>query len=318
MTHKIYIKDIYSTSGANRNRLSNECFSQFVFFIAKAESSPMLYLSDLVRIWIHNLRQSVRKAARTHLVMTSGNIQVQGFVRTFSIIDLLPAIKCFLALVKEFATTPAGEIRLHGSMESLVLSQSLRMIGTTMNDLNSQTHHPDRQAGIPTVEIISPGRPIIHQDSPGQAIRAKGPRQMSLNGLFPFISAGRDTEGKSGMIIQDGQGIAASIPGLKIPLIVHLPQIIGSVSTKSLIRFSFPGLFVRYLAIPFQNSRDGRGRGKRPVSRFFQSPFQFTTPPSSAAVFEAQESLLPSFYPYVSDWFSVVGNDHLSLWRLLV
>src|SRR5688572_11739984 len=96
---------------------------------------------------------------------------------------------------------------------------------------------PNRQRRELMQEVVAPRCTVVHQHALGQAITPKGHRQLLLYRRGPLIRAGLETKRVPRMIIEHGKRMAAlAIAQKKIPLEVHLPQLIRSFLFETLKR----------------------------------------------------------------------------------
>ena len=106
-----------------------------------------------------------------------------------------------------------------------------------MRDGDTETQQPNRQRRELMQEAAAPRRTVVHQHSLGQTVPPKNSRQLVLDGRGPFIPTCLKTKGVTRMIIQHGERMTAlMIAQKKMPLKIHLPELVRSLVFESSIR----------------------------------------------------------------------------------
>src|SRR5512144_2625185 len=109
-------------------------------------------------------------------------------------------------------------------MKTLVFALGLRVIRTSVADLDAEAHEPCHQLGKPVLGVAAPGRAIIAEDAPGQAVAAEGPLQLRLHSLGLLVRASSEADQEARVVIQDRESEAGTGIGLDRALEVHLPE----------------------------------------------------------------------------------------------
>src|SRR3972149_2221044 len=221
LTTKIYIKSPIFISWPYRYTLSLKCTTYSKLSILIMYYTSILHLPDLIQRTIFNLRQAFRELTLTYLVALSGYFHIKRLVWTFRVIAHSPPIKQPLALTYGFIYTAHNHFSIHSAMKSLVLAQCLGMIRTTMNYLYSQANKPDRKRTIFVPLVPLPWTAIIHENGIRHAISTKNVCQVLLNSLFTFIFTSSDAKRIARMIVNNRQGVTASVSYREMPLKVQ-------------------------------------------------------------------------------------------------
>ena len=117
-----------------------------------------------------------------------------------------------------------------------------------------------------------PRRTVVHKHPIGESVVPEDGSKTLLDRLGLLIITSLDSQGKAGVVIQDCEGMAPSTPAYcKVPLEVHLPQLVWRLSLKALPGRVFGALAGIYAAVPFQDSRDSAG-ARHPFVPMRQQP----------------------------------------------
>ena len=292
LTTKIYIKSPIFISWPYRYTLSLKCTTYSKLSILIMYYTSILHLPDLIQRTIFNLRQAFRELTLTYLVALSWYFHIKRLVWTFRVIAHSPPIKQPLALTYGFIYTAHNHFSIHSAMKSLVLAQCLGMIRTTMNYLYSQANKPDRKRTIFVPLVPLPWTAIIHENGIRHAISTKNVCQVLLNSLFTFIFTSSDAKRIARMIVNNRQGVTASVSYREMPLKVHLPKIIRPLGLKSLPCLMLLRFFLRYPPFASQDHCDGTRRRDLPLTHMFESTLELTSSPSGMFIPKVQNQLL--------------------------
>ena len=71
--------------------------------------------------------------------------------------------------------------------------------------------------------------PVIHRHPVRQAVAFKHADQLLLHGLTTFIVTVHQAQGKTGVVVQQGERMAAATAKGKVALKIHLPEPVGRV-----------------------------------------------------------------------------------------
>ena len=93
-------------------------------------------------------------------------------MRTFMVVGLAPSIEVFLSFGE--VTVGGGSVEdfdFKGTVEAFAFALSLRVIGTSMDDVNAQAQEPDAEGGQGYGRIrVAPGRSVVAEDAVWQAV----------------------------------------------------------------------------------------------------------------------------------------------------
>jgi hypothetical protein len=180
----------------------------------------------------------------------------------------------------------ADHLGLERAMKALVLALRLRVEGPAMAHGNPQAQQPDAEAGPGLIGAVAPGRAVVHQHALGQPVAAKDPGQDSLNRHGAFVGAGRHSQGEARMVVEHGQRVAAPGGHREMPLVVHLPQLVGRGALEppeGLVPGAFLGIDQ---PMAMQDRRDGAGARHPALAKLGQTPLQLA--PAPAWMLQAQ------------------------------
>ena len=103
-----------------------------------------------------------------------------------------------------------------------------------MANADTQAQQPDCQRRIGMVLVKAPWGAVVHQHPLRQTIASEDSGQALSHGLSQLVSAGLQSQGKSGVVVQNSQRMAASLGKGEVAFEVHLPQVVGCLVLKSL------------------------------------------------------------------------------------
>src|SRR2546426_9552749 len=89
------------------------------------------------------------------------------------VIAVAKLIELALTMLQVFEVEVAHHFKVEGAMEAFVLTLSLRMIRTAMNDANAEPDQPQAEHGETIVAARAPRRSVIHQHFRRQSIAAE-------------------------------------------------------------------------------------------------------------------------------------------------
>src|ERR1022692_370379 len=112
-------------------------------------------------------------------------------------------------------------------MEAFVLALSLWVVGARVRDADIQADEPRGEGGEAMVAVAAPGGAVVHGDALGQAVEAEDGRKLLLDGLSTLVGAGLQAQSKAGVVVEDGQRVAAGGVGGEVAFEVHLPKQVG-------------------------------------------------------------------------------------------
>ena len=128
------------------------------------------------------------------------------------------------------------QLGLEATVETLILAQGLRMIGTGIGYANAEPDQPGHQRRIRAVQGIAPRRAVIHGNALWQSVATEAGGQMRLHRMTLFVDARLQAQVKTGMIVEHGQRMAARRTDGEMALEVHLPQRVGLDMLEALPR----------------------------------------------------------------------------------
>jgi len=106
-----------------------------------------------------------------------------------------------------------------------------------------------------------PARPVVAEDAFGQAEAAEDFGQMAANRGVSLVGASEQPERIAGVIVEDGERMAAARADGDVAFEVHLPEGIGGQVFKALEGPRLPGPRTEAL-VPTQDRGDGLAAGK--------------------------------------------------------
>ena len=106
-----------------------------------------------------------------------------------------------------------------------------------MADRDAELEQPDGQPSVAVQRIRPPRRTIVHQHPLGQAVLPKDRGQLGLHRAAAFVAAGPQPDCIARVVIDHGQRMAAPRARRKMPLVVHLPQLVRRRPLKPFKRF---------------------------------------------------------------------------------
>ena len=154
-------------------------------------------------------------------------------------------------------------LEIQGSVEAFDLALGLGVIGRAMTDGDAEPEQPDAEAGQGLGLVgIAPGRSIVGQDAPGQAIAAEDLRQRCFDGGLGLVGTPAQSQQIATVIVEDAQRVTASALERNRSLEVDLHQATGLLGFKAL-----PGARRRLggidQSLPLQDRGAGADSGSR-------------------------------------------------------
>lgn len=153
-----------------------------------------------------NNRERLGKGPLANGIPAGGRIQVQGVVRPLEVIEVSPSVEGGLAASQIGVGTSGEQLGLERPVEARELAESLGMVGSAVDYSDSQLDEPGGQRGEGMVEIIAPGRAVVHQHGVGHTIAAEDGGELFQDGLSPLVSTGPQPQREPGVVVQDRKG----------------------------------------------------------------------------------------------------------------
>src|SRR6266404_5546155 len=237
-------------------------------------------------------RDLLRKAAPARAIARRRGRQIERLMRPLGVVYHPPGIKALLALGKIGKRPPADDLSRQRAMKPLVLSLGLRMVGPTMADRDTELEQPHRQPGVAMHRVGPPRRNIVGQHPVGQTIAPEDRRQRGLHRARALVAAGPQPKRVTRVVIDHRQRVAAPRGGGKMPLVIHLPQLVRRRPLKPLKWFVSSARPHLDAAIAVQY-RSHCARARHPVMAEILQPTTDLAPaPGRALVTDRQHPLL--------------------------
>lgn len=248
---KVYVHNSIVNCMPQSNWVRMKSFSNEERVVFVRDKSFILDLTDNVVGSVFNGVELFGQRALAYVVLLSRGLHVKSLMGAYGIVNLAPLVKTMLTMFQVPKNTIFYHLGIESPVKSLVLSLGLRVRGPAMDNTDSQADQPDGKMSMGAIK--TPGRTIVHQHALGETI---GPEYISQFFRYSFrslIAAGLYAKGKSRMIVNYCQRMAAALIKGEVPFKIHLPQAIGLLSFKS-----FPGaMLFRFLRIdqvvPFED-----------------------------------------------------------------
>src|SRR6266704_734119 len=237
MGSEVHFVNTVHARGTQCHRVTAKGFADAKLAVAEINLPIDLHLPHLICGSVFQRRQLRWKRSLTWLIATRRHGHRQRFMRTHVIVTVSPLIKAQLHPLKVSEDSLRQDLNFQGPVKAFVFALSLRMIRSTVTDLNPQQQQPNRQRRVLMLAVTTPGCPIVHQHPLRQTIAAKSNHQLLLHGPGLFIAAGLQTQRVKRMIVQHSERMTALLVAqLIVTLKVHLPQLVRSLLFKSLTR----------------------------------------------------------------------------------
>ena len=293
VVHEVEIENAIGIwARANGDRLSAQRGGEFDMPPLELDHAEGFYEENCVIRPIFNRRKLLGIRARTDAKTGHRRVHLQSLMGTLEVVDVAPAIECLLSDGKALKAAPIEDFGLQRTMKALILAIGLWMVRTAKADLDTQSDQPDCQPGqLSRLAGGSPGRAVIRIDADRQTIAPEYIDQSSLNRAGALSATGLQGEIETGMIIQHGQRMAKAFAGWKVPLEIHLPEIIGCGMLKALPR----GCRRRSLeGNQLMSVQDvcHRARGKQGEPQILQASAQFAATPAGMFLPQIDNCLL--------------------------
>ena len=191
------------------------------------------------------------------------------------VIDCPPVVEGSLQLGAVRKPFPLKHFRLQAVVKTLQLALRLWIIRPGMTDPDTQAHQPQLQCR-PGAGRVAPVRTIIHRHPVRQTISLKHTNQLLLHGLASFISAVRQTQGKTGVVVEQGERMAAAATEGEVALKIHLPEPVRSRMLKPARRRNSRSKAGQQVMTGHQGVVSTEGR--HGVSTVFQPALNFGVP----------------------------------------
>ncbi len=144
----------------------------------------------------------------------------------------------------------------------------------------TRAHQPQLQRRLGSVGV-APGRAVVPRHSVRQPVVLKHADQQLLHGPAPFIGAGCQTQGKTGVVVQQGQWMAAATAEGKVALEIHLPESVRRLMFEP-ARGRNARCRARQQAVAGHHVMDG-AEGGHTVSLVFEPALNLAGPPAFMA-----------------------------------
>src|SRR6185312_16709168 len=273
---------------------------------------------------IFDFGQDCGECPRAGAVSLGRHRHADRLMRPLAVIDLAPLIEGALHLRKAVEDVEGEDFLAQRAMEALILAAALWMVGSGVDEVHAQLEKPDPEPGPVPAGGIAPGRAVVHEHGIRQAVTLKGCLQMALNRGFLLVRASLQAGRVTGMVIDDGQGMAAlAIAEFDPTLEVHLPEKIGGGLFEPLLRrcavsrrndaavTGKNGMHSRYRrrfhALAFQASRNlARAPGRMGIANRKDDRFDLCRRPGGArmrtprAIDQLRPMRTPTIEPFVA------------------
>jgi len=287
-------EDLVEAVGGGRahgHGLSGEAMAEIVGAVAPGDFAFAFDEADDVVGTVLDRREDLGPGARAGRVAGGGRGHVEGVVWTLLVVDRPPLIEDLLAVGQITQIVAAQDLGLERAMKALFLALGLGMIGSAVEDADAQPDQPDGQRG-PLAAATAPGRGVVAEQVLGQAVALKETLQVGAHGGGVFPTTGAQPEQVTGMIIEDGQRMAAAAATQgHMAFEVHLPKLIGVRSLEAL-----PGLMLLTgprldPAFPAQERANGAVRGQVADAQVLQPAAQLARTPRRVLGPQLQQAL---------------------------
>jgi len=234
----------------------------------------------------------LRKGAFARAVARGRGRQIERLVRPLGVVHHPPVVKPALALGQIGKGPPPNHLGRQGAMKPLVLALGLRMVRPAMANRDPELEQPYGQPSITVLGIRAPRRTIVHQHAVGQPIAPEDRRQLGLHRALALIATSPQPERIARVIVDHRQRVAAPGGDRKMPLVVHLPQLIRCRPLKP---FKWPVLSARCsidAVMAVQDCGDGAGARRRLVTEILQPATDLAAAPGRVLVTNRQHLCL--------------------------
>ena len=109
------------------------------------------------------------------------------------------------------------------------------------------------------IRIATPRRTVVHQHPARKTVATKDARQSLANRACPFVVARPQTHAITRMIVQHCQELASTAIQRKMPLEVHLPEIVGTLMLDTHPSLVLARLRLIDQTLPMQDGRNRAG-----------------------------------------------------------
>jgi hypothetical protein len=113
--------------------------------------------AHLVGGMVLRCRQALGEADRAGPIAARRHRKIKRLVRSLGVVDLTPGIEAALAVVQVGEPPHLQHFDIHRAMKPLVLALGLRMIRTTVIELDAELHQPHRQRRMALRAAAAPG-----------------------------------------------------------------------------------------------------------------------------------------------------------------
>lgn len=250
--------------GPDSDGLPSKGFADFQDLSAIVDLALLLHASDYLTRPVFDRWKLLGEGAYGRLVARDRRLHIDGLVRSLKVVALPPGVEVALGVEQIIETLTGQKFELQGAMEALVLAECLRMIRPRVRDFDAELNEPYTEQGEGTIERISPGRAVVGRDTVRESVAAEGVGKCAFHGVALLIGAGAQTEIESGVVIEDGQGVAAlAVVHGDMPFEIHLQERVGSGVLETLKGWMSVGAGRVDAPVSKHNGVDGTGR--RPV-----------------------------------------------------
>lgn len=279
---KVYVHNSIVNCMPQGNRVSMKSFSNEERAVFVRDKSLVLDLAYNVIGSIFNRFELFGERALAHLVFLSRGLHVKSFMGAYGIVNLAPLIKMMLTMSQVPKNTIFYHLGIESPVKSLVLALGLRVSGPAMDNTYSQADQPYGKLGMGAVK--APGRTVIHQHALGKTIGPEYISQLVRYSFRSLIAAGFYAKGKSRMIVNYSQRMAAALIKGEVPFKVHLPQAIGLLTLKSLPGTVFFRFLRIYQVVPFEDICNRAGCRNKIMALHEQAGLNLTASPGRVIV----------------------------------
>ena len=178
-------------------------------------------------------------------------------------------------------------------MKPLVFALGLRMIGPAVADRDAELEQPHRQPGVAVQRIRPPRRAVVHQHPLGQPIAPEDRRQLGLHRIAALVAAGPQPDSIARVVIDHRQRVTAPRPRRKMPLVIHLPQLVRRRPLKPFKGFAAGARRTRDAAMAVQDRGNRAGARHRLVLHILQPATDLAPAPGWMLVANRQHQPLP-------------------------
>src|ERR1043165_7048726 len=144
---------------------------------------------DVVPV-ILQFRQPVRHGAKARSIAAGRDLLLECLMWPLEVIDLAPLIERALHLGEITEASKREYFILERTMEALVLTAALWVIGPAVQNLNAELQEPHTRPGPTCFRGIAPGPAVVDEQRVWQAVAAEGCLQVVLYRDALFIGAG--------------------------------------------------------------------------------------------------------------------------------